>query len=148
MLINVGVFYNQGLSHERFICMEQQCQSKYRCWSIQKTNGWTSAVTLSLYTCYFTFNTYYVILSGILHEKSPFRHGFAPTVSLATAWDLGSWRNRNKPLNFVNRAHAPLLLAEKLRRGQSAINDRSSLKYRDLLYDRFNGKVQEDFSDI
>ncbi len=38
-------------------------------------------------------------------------------------------------------ADAPLLLAEKLRRGQSAIYGRSSIKYRDLMHDCFNGKV-------
>ena len=52
--------------------------------------------TLLLYTYYFTCSTCYVILSHILHKKSTFRHAIAPN---------------------VNRAHAPLLLAEKLRRG-------------------------------
>ncbi len=40
-----------------------------------------------------------------------------------------------------HRALAPLLWAEKLPRGQSAINERSSVKYRDLLQDHFNGKI-------
>ncbi len=43
-------------------------------------NPWTSAITLLLYTCYFTFRTLYVILSRILHKKQPFRHGIAPNV--------------------------------------------------------------------
>ncbi len=45
-----------------------------------KINHSTSAITLLLYTCYFTFRTPCVILSRILHKKGPFRHGIAPNV--------------------------------------------------------------------
>ncbi len=44
-----------------------------------------------------------------------------------------------------HRVHAPLMLAEKLRRDQSTINERSSFKFRDLLHDRSNSKVQGSF---
>ncbi len=40
-----------------------------------------------------------------------------------------------------HRAQASLLLAEKLSRGQSVINERSPFKCRDLVHGRSNGKV-------
>ncbi len=44
-----------------------------------------------------------------------------------------------------HRAHASLLLAEKLNWGQSVINKRSPFKYRDLLHDHSNEKYREIF---
>ncbi len=67
-------------------------------------------------------------------QENPFRYGIAPNV-----FALHASRAYGTVELCKHRAHAPLLLAEKLRRGQSAINERSSFKYRDLLHDRSNG---------
>ncbi len=60
------------------------------------------AITLLLYTCYFTFSTIYVILTRIVHKKQPFRHSIVPNVFLfmpagyiATARDLGNAAETN-----------------------------------------------------
>ncbi len=94
-----------------------------------------SATTLSLYACYFTFRTLYLMLSSILHSQSPFRHGIGRSVFPFHACRAYSnvsgprWRSQNKWWNYVN-IPATVLLAEKLDRGQSAINksQRSILK--------------------
>ena len=63
-----------------------------------------------------------------------------PVGHIATARGLSNAAEQTNEL-CKHRARAPLLLAEKLRRGQSVINRRSSFKYRDLLHDGSNGKV-------
>ena len=47
-----------------------------------------------------------------------------------------------------HKAQAPLLLAENLGRGQSAIYTKFIVQYENLLHDRYGGKVYGDFSGI
>ncbi len=64
-----------------------------------------------------------------------------PAGHIATARDL-VLVIRHKQIELCeHRAQPPLLLAEKLPRGQNGINERSSFRYRDLLHDCYNGKV-------
>ncbi len=65
---------------------------------------------------------------------------FMPVWNIITARDLANTAETNVEL-CKHRAHTPRLLAEKLRLGQSAINEWSWFKYRYLLHDHSNSKV-------
>ena len=95
-----------------------------------KINRSTSAITVLLYTYYFSFSTRYMMLSSILHKKAPFRHGIPlPMFFLfgATAPVLDNAAEKTMQLH-KHRAHAPLVLAEKLGRAPNAIGERSIKK--------------------
>ncbi len=65
-----------------------------------------------------------MILSRILRKESPFRHSIAPNVLPFHApgpWPLVTQSKQTMGLR-KHRVHAPLRLAEKLGRGQSALN--------------------------
>ncbi len=89
--------------------------------------------------------TCYIVLSDILHKKSPFRHGIAPNAFLFMA--IGRIRLGTLVTQLTetvalckHKADAPLLLVEILRRGQSATTKGHRSK-RDLLQDRSYGKL-------
>ncbi len=109
-------------------------------------NPWTSAITLLLYTCYFTFRTLCVILSRILHKKQPFQHGiaqnvflFMPVGHIATAGTLVTQPKQTVEL-CKHDAQAPLPLAENLGRVRMQYA-KFKVQYENLLHDRFSGKV-------
>ena len=69
-----------------------------------------------------------MILSGHLHKKSQFQHGIEPFFFSFHRQRPGTFVTQPKQTMKLrkHRAHAPLLLAEKL--GKGAINKRSTLK--------------------
>ena len=77
-----------------------------------KINRWTSAITLLLYTWYFTFSTCYLIISHILHKKIPFRHGIAPNAFLfmpvghiGITWNPGDAAQTNNWIMCLEKTH-------------------------------------------
>ncbi len=96
------------------------CEARMQLFVHTQINRWTRAITLLLCTSYLILNTSWIDLSRIFIRNDHFDMVLLPLFFLfMSVWHTATVRDLGNAAETNCWAHAPLLLAEKLRRGQN-----------------------------